>query len=550
LPGSGLAAEGVKRVAKGTVSLERLEEEIQTVQYRDAAESFCRLVAEEERPLRELVRAAISAAAPFVQVPSHVMKQPNGDMRGVNYDHTVLGWRGAIALTSQLPKAQVVLPTVQAMWYAPQGLDVWDQLLCQFPGHYANAEQCNRRFPGPEGQPNRFDGPAWIPPKVYFEDCGPLHGGSVEERLDRFNWALSEGAREEAYGLFLGLAEDPGNREQLNDRLLMAGIMDVQDTLINRTGYQNIGHKALRARALVDLAGYFGWENSRELIYTVVPDLGCSPRLYGLWNEVSSLVQIELSKLGTIAKRTKSPLTDSELDELSEVLLWGSPGEVNDTIIRYFKRGCGILDITDGIAVGYQRYLVDVLEHPSAFNYPMHAFDYLNVVNTWVRGYDNPHQVKAPFMTARFVNDAIRFNAMYPRDPQVALAPRSDFRGIADELPVGHVLPALLEAILAQEAPLAGALVDSYLERSSERTELIQTITYAACHFQNDPHILRNCTSSIEEFTYNQTNRRDDILRGFVKHQARYVKRTLAPDAFGLYARYFDPAATPVGSSR
>ena len=536
------------RVANGTVSLQRLEEEIRTVQYRDAAESFCRLVVEEEQPLQRMVRAAIGAAAPFVQVPSHVMKQPNGDMRGVNYDHTILGWRGAVALAPRLPKTQSVLPAIQAMWYAPQGLDVWDQLLCQFPGHYANAEQCNRRFPGPEGQSNRFDGPAWNPPKVYFEDCGPIEGGSVEDRLDRFNWALGEGAREEAYGVFLGLAEDPSNHERLSDRLLMAGIMDVQDTLINRTGYQNIGHKALRARALVDLADYLGWSNSRQLIYTVVPDLGCSPRLYGLWNEVSSLVQIELSKLGEIPKRTDLPMTGRELDGLCEDLLWGTPGDVNETIIRLLSRGCGILDVTDGIAVGYQHYLVDILEHPSAFNYPMHAFDYLNVVNTWLRNYQNPHQVKGPFMAARFINDAIRFNAMYPRDPHVALAPRSDYRGMAAELPFANLLPALLDAILAQEAPLAGALVDSYLERSHDRQLLIETITYAACHFQNDPHILRNCTSSIEEFSFNQTARRDDILRGFVKHQARYVKRTLAPDAFGLYAHYFDPAASPVGS--
>jgi hypothetical protein len=531
-------------VAKGTVSFERLEEEIKTVQYRDAAESFCRLVTEEERPLRQVVRSAIGAAAPFVQVPSHVMVKPNGDMRSVNYDHTVLGWRGAIALMSRFSKRQSVLPAVQAMWYAPQGLDVWDQLLCQFPGHYANAEGCNRRFPGPDEQVNRFDGPAWIPPKIYFEDSGPIRAASVEEGLDRFNWAISEGDRQEGYGLFLGLSEDPANRDRVKERVLLAGIMDVQDTLINRTGYQNIGHKALRARALIDLADYLGWDEAREVIFTVVPDLGCSPRLYGLWNEISGIIQIELSNLGNVAKRGPQPMTDRELDDLAEVLLWGAPSDVNDAIVGLYRRGRGILDITDGIAVGYQRYLIDVLEHPSAFNYPMHSFDYQNVVNTWLRTYDSPHQVKAPFMTARFVNDAIRFNAMYPRDPQVALQPRENFRPWADEIALDRLPPLLLEHILAQDAPRACALVDSYLDRTDERQTLMQTIAYAACHFQNDPHILRNCNSSIEEFTYNQTPRRDDILRGFVKHQSRYVKRTLAPEAFGLYARYFDSAAT------
>src|ERR1051326_3742713 len=117
----------------------------------------------------------------------------------------------------------------------------------------------------------------------------------------------------------------------------MAGIADLQDTLINRGGYQNIGHKALRARALIDIDNYFGWDDAREVIYTVVPDLGCSPRLYGLWTEINNLVKIELPNAASIPKRAM-PMTDSELDELADALLWGGPYEVNDCIIGLFKR--------------------------------------------------------------------------------------------------------------------------------------------------------------------------------------------------------------------
>ena len=59
---------------------------------------ICRLIVEGDRPLRDVVHTAIGAAAPFVQVPSHLMPQPNGEMRGVNYDHTILGWRGVFWL--------------------------------------------------------------------------------------------------------------------------------------------------------------------------------------------------------------------------------------------------------------------------------------------------------------------------------------------------------------------------------------------------------------------------------------------------------------------
>ena len=106
-------------MSTGTVSLERLEEEITQAQYREAAESFCRLIAQEDRPVQEVVHTAIGAAAPFVQVPSHLMRQPSGEMRGVNYDHTILGWRGALALVPHMNERRAVLPTVQAMWYVP-----------------------------------------------------------------------------------------------------------------------------------------------------------------------------------------------------------------------------------------------------------------------------------------------------------------------------------------------------------------------------------------------------------------------------------------------
>jgi hypothetical protein len=530
--------------AQGTATVHRLHEEIQAVRYREATDTFCRLVTEENRPLKDMIKEAVAAAAPYVQVPAHLMRLPTGELRGVNYDHTILGWRGAIALMNELGGTRGILPNIQAMWYVPQGLNVWEQVICEFPGHYArDAEQCNRQFPGPDDQVNRFDGPAWNTPRIYFEDHAPIEGGSVDERLLRMNWAIAEGDKAEAYGLFLGLAKDPAARQKLKDAILFAGIIDLQDTIINRGGYQNIGHKALRARALVDMADYLGWDNAHELFYTVVPDLGCSPRLYGLWTEISNICRAEIPKHAEIPKRSDKPLTERELDGLTEAIVWGGPFDVNATIMTLFKRGAGILDVGDGVIAGFQRYFIDVLEHPNAFLHPTHALDYMNVVQSWTRGFDNPHQVKAVFLGARFMNDTIRSNANFPRDPKMALEPRRNFRGWADSIAVDRMLPVLQEYVLKQDAPRACALVDSYLERTSERHDLMDTITYAACHWQNDPHVMRNCSTSLEEYRSNATSRRDDIIRGYVKHQARYIKRAPTHDCYELYAHYFRPAA-------
>ena len=169
------ARRGIGRISmattQGSATLDRLQDEIVNVQYREATDTFCRMMAEGNKPLKYMVKEAISAAAPFVQVPSHLMQLPTGELRGVNYDHTILGWRGAISLMGELGGKRGLLPNIQAMWYVPQGLNVWEQVICQFPGHYArDGEQCNRQFPGPDPNMNRFDGPAWKTPRVYFEE--------------------------------------------------------------------------------------------------------------------------------------------------------------------------------------------------------------------------------------------------------------------------------------------------------------------------------------------------------------------------------------------
>ena len=91
-------------------TVDRLRDEIQGVRYHEATTTFCRLIAEQGRPLKDMIRQAIAAAAPYVQVPSHMMRLPTGEMRGVNYDHTILGWRGAIALMRELGGRRGVRP--------------------------------------------------------------------------------------------------------------------------------------------------------------------------------------------------------------------------------------------------------------------------------------------------------------------------------------------------------------------------------------------------------------------------------------------------------
>lgn len=536
------------------VSLEALKEHIVTANYPQAADTFCALLKDGHR-LLDVVRVAIDATAPYVQAPSHIMPKGDGTFRGVNYDHTVLGWRASWRLTPCLPDPARLLPMTQAMWYVPQGLDVWDQVLCEFPGHYArDQEKCDEReaaqtperaagLPGPTGTTTRFggrfDGPAWRPPKVHFEDHPPLRVGSPEERFERMWWAIMTGERVEGYRLFLGLAEEPEYRTRLKDTILMAGIIDLQETIIQRGSFQNIGHKALRARAMLDLADTLGWENAHGVFYTVVPDLGCTPRFHELWALTSTLLPMEFRGWQELKRTNTTPLTEREVDEVVDVINWAQPGDVIALITELLRRGRSLLAIADAIVIAFVHNEIHVMEHPNAFFTPGHAFDYCNVVNHWLRTSDNPHQAKALYFEALFVNDVLRANMLFPRDPAMALeSPKAHAREM-EQQSERELLVTLAQAIDAQDAPRAMAALDEYLARTEERETLIATLCYAASKVQNDPHVARKCASSIEEYRHNSTHRKDDILRGWAKYLARAVRRSTDLGCYQLFRQHF-----------
>jgi len=527
-------------ITPASVSLEAMREHIVTANYPAAADTFCALLTD-GTPLATLVRATIDTTAPFVQAPAHMMPKADGTMRGVNYDHTVLGWRASLKMMPALPGAAALLPVVQAIWYVPQGLDVWSQVQCDFPGHYArDQERCDDRdHQPPYDPPVKFDGPAWSTPRVHFADVPPITAGSTPARLEEMRLAIMAGERETSYRLFLGLAAEPESRTALKDTILLAGITDLQNTIIQRGGYQNIGHKALRVRAMVDLADDLGWESSHGVFYTVVPDLGCNPRFFDTWYFTATMMPQEFRNWAELKHVNQAPLTEFELDETVSVINWGKPEQVSAQITKLLRRGCALLSIADAIVIAFMHNELTVMAHPVSFFTPGHAFDYCNVVNHWLRTYDNPHQAKALYFEALFVNDVIRANKLFPRDPAAEIEPPAVHHAAMAEKSTADLLLALDDACTVQDCSRALAAVEAYLSRTDERANLIATLCYAAGKVQNDPHVERLCVSSIEEYQHNQTARKDDILRGWTKYLSRAIRRSTALDCFQLYQRHF-----------
>jgi hypothetical protein len=509
--------------------VQEMVENIVAADPRGTADAFCRLVREGHR-LPELAVAGLGAAAPYLNVPAHAMVKADGELRGVNYDHTVMGVRGSLAMGPVLPDDLRLLPMTQAFWYLPDGLDIWDQLLCEQPGHYAREGEKCPALPASG-------------PQVHFEDQEPDRSGSADDRFHRFVAATIQGDRVASYRAFLGLAEEPALRERLKEQLLFLSIIDIQDTIIapHKRKIQNIGHKSFRARSLIDIADWVGWENSHQVFYGIVPDLACWPRFYDLWDEMTIKVpQIFGPEWRTLRQRNVERMTPEEREQTIDVVMRAtSAADVKTQITTLLQRGVRFTDVAQAVVLGYAAYVMDGADNTRSFFTTGHAFDYCNVVHHWIRAYDNPNQVKALYFMAVFVNDAIQATVIAGQGFPSDMEPPNEYRAWAATLGQKESLVELDLAVAALQCGKATAVVDSYVERFDERQDLIATLGKGAARFQADPHMQRNAASSVEEWTHNTIGRRDLILRAQARYLAGGKKRTLAPDCYRMFFDYF-----------
>ena len=227
-----------------------------------------------------------------------------------------------------LPEKYRLLPLLQSVWYIGAGLDIWNQLLAKYPGRYATMKGIH--VPPPD-----------YGPVVWLEDAEPIREeGTLDERLHAYMIATMTGNSRRAHGLFLGLAEDEATRPALRETIEFLGLIDLQDTVIGRKA-RNTGHKAIRARAVTDLANYIGWEKSHGVFYMGVPDMAVGPLYYSLYDHACVRINAEFPEdAGKNLKKTnQTPLSPREVEEMLDVLMTADQDTVFDLITAHLKSG-------------------------------------------------------------------------------------------------------------------------------------------------------------------------------------------------------------------
>jgi hypothetical protein len=496
-------------------SLDLLTEAILERDQHRTADLFYGMVARDGRSLRDALSVVTAAEAPFVQVPSHINVR-DGAISLINNDHTILGLRTSVSLASFLPERYRMLSFLQSVWYIPAGLDIWNQLLGRYPGRYATMKGMN--VPPPS-----------YGPVVWHQEGEPIHEeGTVEERLHQHMIATMSGDVRRSYGLFLGLADDPEVRQQLRDHLIFLGLIDVQDTVAGRKA-RNTGHKALRARAVCDLADFVGWDQAHGVYYIGVPDMAVGPLYYSIY-DAACVVVAELPDAGKKFEETnQTALTPTQVEEFVQLLMTADAQTVWAKLSEHLRGGISIKSLGDTIQIGAAELILRTTVGRQ-FTDGQHPFDYCNVANYWMRTAKSPYKPRVLYLMANFVNDVARSDKLV----------NSVIEGeIAGFDAAGRTPQALLEdldgAILAFDFAKTTAIANAYLKSGADLGAYQAAVAITACKFQDDPHNQKITHSSFEEHAHNSTHLKDRLLLASARLLAGWTKM---PGERECYARF------------
>ncbi|MGI8926434.1 MAG: hypothetical protein ACR2HN_07275, partial [Tepidiformaceae bacterium] len=464
----------------------RLEERILERDQVGASTVFYDLV-RSGRPLEEMLRETVRIHAPYTHVPYH-QRIDNGTVRFVNNDHCLLSCRAALRLREFVGLEYQFLPMAQTLWYVPTGLDPWNQLLGNMPGHY------NRRGAGP-GFGFEGDMP---PPQVHWQDQEPLYTeGTLDERLNEWLTLVQRGEVERAYRVFLGLLEEP-ERDRVLAQLVFAGLIAVQDRMLYNRSYTT-GHKSYRARAAVELGEAVGWENAHAVIYAGVPDIAVGPRWYSAYEMAGEVAWIQLAEESERQRSSigptpmlpperrllanETPLTRAEGDMLFYALTRAPEPAYIEAISALLLAGKDARQLVDVIQLAAAQLVLETGD-PLNFSMTQHCYEYSNTLGWFYDRFDHPHRLKLLYVAGSFLNQAANWLRATPRNGEENTTPPRE----AASLSQGQLLQRLDEAMVRRSPGESVAFVRAYLAAGHGRGPLVRALALGAAKQGNDTH--------------------------------------------------------------
>lgn len=495
---------------------ERLEEQILARDSKGASDAYYDLI-REGRPFEEIALAAVGIHGPLTHVPYHE-RIDDGYVNFVNNDHCLLSARAAMHLARLVPAEYHALPLAQTVWYIPTGLDIWNQKILKAPGHYA------RGYEMPPGPP-----PA---PVVHWPDAEPLREpGTTDERFGHWMTLVHRGEVMPAYRIFRGLYEEPEHRERALAELCFAGLIDVQDRMLNNRSYTT-GHKAYRARATVELARLVGYEKSHPIIYAGALDIAVGPRWYSTYELACNAVKIHIEgqtlsavPYGGTAEAERAlfanidALSAAEAERLiTAIIREPEPGYLA-VLADLLKAGKSLAHLIDTIQIGAAQVL---LETGDAVNFSMsqHCYEYCNTLRWFYDNFAHPQRVKLLFVAAAFLNRAAHHQANIPGNGPVEIAAPAEAAGMSAD----DILDLIETNVLGLDPAASRNWTRAYLDLGSDPDRLVERLALTGAKIGNDPHNQELAQITLEDYLRSTSPERDRLLLASAHHSAGHRK--------------------------
>jgi hypothetical protein len=458
------------------------------------------------RPLSEIMAEAVRIHAPYTHVPYH-QRIDDGFPNFVNNDHCLLSARAAVNLQPMLPEKLAALPLAQTIWYIPSGLDIWNQKILKAPGHYAT-----RGYKMPNTTP-----PA---PVVYWPDQEPLkESGPLGERLNHWLTLVERGDVIDAYRVFLGLIDESEHRREVLAQLVFAGLIDVQDRMLYNRSYTT-GHKAYRARSVVELGNAIGWEGAHDVIYAGALDIAVGPRWHSVYEMACNVItmfiegeEVHAVPYGGTSERERAllsnsgPLGEADTAELVDALIREHEPAYIEKISQLLLAGSAPRGIVDAIQLAAAQVVLET-EGANSFSMPQHTYEYCNTLGWFYDNFAHPQRLKLLYVAGSMVNQAA-WNQKHMGWTKTAAVAAP---GAAERMTGAQIISRLEEAMAAFDPAQSVAWTKAYLDSGADRAVLVERLALMASRFGNDPHNQEIPQCLLQDYANNRCADRDRLL--------------------------------------
>jgi hypothetical protein len=313
--------------------------------------------------------------------------------------------------------------------------------------------------------------------------------------------------------------EETEHRQAVLAQLVFAGMIDVQDRMLYNRSYTT-GHKAYRARSVVEIGNAVGWDRAHDVVYAGALDLAVGPRWHSVYEMACNVVTIFIEgkevhavpQGGTTERERESlsntgTVTEAETGELIDALIRQHEPAYIEKISALLLAGKSPRRIIDAIQLAAAQIVLET-DGPNNFSMPQHTYEYCNTLGWFFDNFAHPQRLKLLYVAGSMVNQAAwnqRSSGWLKSDP--IGTPRG-----ADRLTGGQIIERLEAALAALDAAGSVAWTKAYLDSGADRSLLVQRLALMAARFGNDPHNQEIPQCLLEDYGKNQCRDRERLL--------------------------------------